>query len=122
MIDVWSPYNIISRKFGNIICDDLQFRTPYPLINTLAGTANAITNIQARWHCVNDPRIPHSSLKFDETFDQSEFEIMEYDAARFDVIIGRPDIIKFDILNIQARVPLAAPNYFRSLPLSVNST
>ena len=56
---------------------------------------------------MNDPQVPKSLLKFDETFDDSEFHILENGAARFDFIIGRPDIIKFDILNIQARVPLA---------------
>jgi hypothetical protein len=121
MIDYWSPCNMVSRDFGNQMVKDLGSDTPKPLVMTLAGKARAIKKVKARWHCLDDARITNPLMRFDPTMDESEFHIMEH-GDRFDVIIGRPDIIKFDILDAGKRLALAAPQFFRSRPHAIDGT
>lgn len=121
MIDYWSPCNMISRDFGSRMVKDLESGTPRPLVTTLAGEARAIKKVKARWHCRDDIRITNPLMRFDPTMDESEFHIMEH-GDRFDIIIGRPDIIKFDILDASKRLALAAPQFFRSRPHKIDGT
>jgi hypothetical protein len=121
IIDYWSPCNMTSREFGSRMVKDVDSGTPKPVVTTVAGEARAIKKVKARWHCRDDIRIPNPLIRFDHTMDESEFHIMEY-GDRFDVIIGRPDIIKFDILDVGKRLALAAPQFFRSKPHAIDGT
>lgn len=121
MIDYWSPCNMISRDFGDRIVQGLESATPYRLVDTVAGPANAVKKVKARWNCRDDTSIEKPLLRFDPTMDESNFHIMEH-KNRFDVIIGRPDIVKFDILDANKRLFLAAANLFRSRPHAIDGT
>lgn len=94
MIDPCSPCNLVSREFGeHLLPSALESANPYPCVETLNTVANGIMKIEARWNCVSDLSIRNQRLKLDLTMVRSESDISEH-GNRFDVIIGRPDIVK----------------------------
>jgi hypothetical protein len=117
IIDPCSPCNLVSRRFSRLFLEDMETVNPYPCVMTVGGIAYAIRKMNARWHCLENPNIKNPLLRFDPTMQSSEFEIMR-DGDCYDIIIGRPDIIKFGIMDIE-KPPLTAA-LFRSARPTVN--
>jgi hypothetical protein len=121
MIDPNCATNLISRKFGALFFDDLDSAGPYPLVRTLAGVAPAIREVPGRWSCTNNPTVINPWLRFDRMMLESTFHVMERNCP-FDVIIGYEDILNYDLLDLRKKLPLVAPQNFRSQPYPVEGT
>jgi hypothetical protein len=107
MIDYHSPVNVISRqlldRFSDMKVDSTERRH---YADTLGGRAYSVAHVTAKWHC-NTPDL------FDPIFDEAEFQISEH-RYRFEVIIGRPAIMKHSLFNDQGEKPMAAPSGLRT--------
>ena len=130
MVDFHCPYNLISRELAELIFADVKSivdlgsLNPYPVVVTLGpgdGTANAIMEVNARWNCENNPTVAAPWLMFENRYLSSKFLIMERSCG-YDVIIGAPDIVNYDLLGLNRRFALAAPQGFRSQPHPINGT
>jgi hypothetical protein len=122
MIDIHTEYSLISRRFADLSYQaarstELEKATPFQVIETLAGPANALVETTARWHCEINPNVAVPWRRMNPKMVSSKFYIMEL-PCDYDVIIGRRDIVEFDLMGIKKH-PLAAahlPEHFRSQP------
>lgn len=124
MIDIQSEHSLISRGFADLLFADaksteLESATPYPVLETLGGPANAIMQTSARWYCENGPGVMFPWPRMNPKLVRSKFHVMEKN-CQYDVIIGLRDIAEFDLLGLR-KLPLAAAHNFRSQPYAVDS-
>ena len=121
MIDFYTKPNLVSRQFAEMIFEDLDSNNLQPVVETLAGPANSIRKVKARWHCTNNTTVESPWLNFGARFFDGDFDIMEH-SCEYDVIIGSESIVEYDLLGLRRKLPLAAPGNFRSRPHSVHGT
>jgi hypothetical protein len=119
LIDTGSDRNMMSRKFAEILFGKLDSMNPYQLVRSPLGEEiyNEIAQVELRWQLLVNPAIVNPLVRCDDKMDLSLFHIMEH-GSEFDLIIGRPDILNFNLLNAKSRIPFAAA--FRSLPSPID--
>lgn len=117
LIDTGSDCNMMSRRFAEILFGKLNSTNSHQLVRSPLGEEiyNEIGQAELRWQLLVDPAIINPLVRRHDKFDLSLFHIMEH-GTEIDLIIGRPDILNFKLLNAKSRIPFAAP--FRSLPSS----
>ena len=101
LIDTGAPCNIMSRQVGELLVSGLESDTAYPLLHSHGGVAYALRKIDVLWWCRDstghDTSATRRILRFPEKFVSSPFHIVQR-SFEVDLIIGRPDIIKYDLL------------------------
>ncbi|KAF1956371.1 hypothetical protein CC80DRAFT_504933 [Byssothecium circinans] len=119
LIDPQCQHNLISRRLAERLFEHLDPIAPYPIVVSLNGSVNAIKKVKGRWQGRNQPHIANPWLRFGDVMEDAEFHVLEGHAP-FDVIIGRRDIVRLDLLNLEQRPALAAA-HFRSYPPPVDA-
>jgi hypothetical protein len=101
LLDTGCRPNFVSLDFAALFFRELKncdhARPLTPAFESVNGTAiNHIMEFRARWYCKRDGDIEGPLFEFDPKLQPSTFYVV--DGLRFDVIIGRDDIEKHNLV------------------------
>lgn len=117
LLDTGCPKNLMSGKLASNLGIKIRCRPGIPLFEGVGGGEfRTVGQVTGRWSCKDQPG--KSRLGFDPKYYDGIWEISDNYNERYDVIIGRETITRYDLFKVKRE--LAGPVSYRHLPEQID--